>query len=51
VLLIYWNDRVTVGTHFEYMDMGDAKIKNNLLHGDYKTNENYILGINANWKF
>jgi long-subunit fatty acid transport protein len=28
-----WNERVTVGTHFEYIDFGDAEIKNNLLYG------------------
>ena len=46
-----WNDHVTVGTQFEYIDMGDAEIKNNLLYGDYKTNEIYLLAINVNWKF
>jgi len=50
-VLYEYSDNVTLGTQFEYIDMGDAKIKSNLLNGDYKTNEVYLIAININWKF
>ena len=46
-----YSDNVTLGTQFEYIDMGDAEIEGVLLNGDYKTNEIYVLAINVNWKF
>jgi len=46
-----YSDNVTLGTQFEYIDMGDAEIEGVLLNGDYKTNEIYVLAFNVNWKF
>jgi opacity protein-like surface antigen len=46
-----YSDNVTLGTQFEYIDMGDAEIEGALLNGDYKTNEIYLIAINVNWKF
>ena len=46
-----WSDDVSVGGQFVYADYGDAKIKNDLLRGDYKRNDIFFLALNANWKF
>ncbi len=41
---------LTIGGAFTFADYGNAAIDNDLLKGDYKTNDIYFLGINANWK-
>jgi len=41
---------LTIGGAFTFADYGDAEIDNDLLKGDYKTNDIYFLAINANWK-
>jgi long-chain fatty acid transport protein len=46
-----WSDRLSTGVQFEYADFGEGKIRNNLLRGEYDTNDLFILGLNANWKF
>jgi long-subunit fatty acid transport protein len=46
-----WSEDVSLGGQFVYADYGDAKIKNDLLRGDYKRNDIFFLAFNANWKF
>ncbi|MGD9182088.1 MAG: outer membrane protein transport protein [Desulfobacterales bacterium] len=46
-----WNEDVSLGGQFVYADYGDAKIKNDLLRGDYERNDLFFLAFNVNWKF
>jgi long-chain fatty acid transport protein len=46
-----WSDRLSTGAQFVYADYGKAKIDNQLLQGDYQTNDIFFLAFNANWKF
>jgi len=46
-----WSERLSTGAQFVYADYGKAKIDNQLLQGDYKTNDIFFLALNANWKF
>jgi long-chain fatty acid transport protein len=46
-----WSERLSTGAQFVYADYGKAKIDNDLLKGDYKRNDLFFFGINANWKF
>ena len=47
-----WSERLNLGANFEYMDGGKGKINDKTtLKGDYKRNEIFFLGLNANWTF
>ncbi len=46
-----WKENITVGSQFVYADYGDAKIRNNLLRGDYENNDIFFFALNVNWKF
>jgi len=47
-----WSERLNLGANFEYIDFGNAKINNDrTLKGDYKRNEIFFIGLNANWTF
>jgi long-chain fatty acid transport protein len=46
-----WSDQLSTGAQFVYADYGKAKIDNQLLQGEYKTNDIFFLAFNANWKF
>ncbi len=46
-----WSKKLSVGGQFVYADYGDAKIKNDLLKGEYDRNELFFFALNANWKF
>jgi long-chain fatty acid transport protein len=46
-----WSENISVGSSFVYADYGDAKIKNNLLRGDYERNDLFFFALNLNWKF
>jgi long-chain fatty acid transport protein len=46
-----WSDTLNIGGAFTYAFYGDAEINNDLLVGDYKSNELYFFALNANWKF
>lgn len=50
-----WSEHLNVGGNFEYVDLGDAKINNssplNGLKGDFKNNELFFIGLNANYTF
>ena len=47
-----WSERLSLGGNFEYVDLGKGKINNKqTLEGDYKRNEMFFLGLNANWTF
>jgi long-chain fatty acid transport protein len=46
-----WSEDVSLGGQFVYADYGDAKIKNDLLRGDYKRSDIFFLAFNVNWKF
>ena len=38
-----------IGAVFEYVDMGDARIENDLLVGEYETNRFVTLSVNVAW--
>ena len=46
-----WSERLSLGGFFEYIDLGNAKINSNVLKGDFRRNEMFFIGFNANWKF
>jgi long-chain fatty acid transport protein len=46
-----WSEAVSLGGQFVYADYGNAKIKNDLLRGEYKRNDIFFLAFNVNWKF
>ncbi len=47
-----WNERMTIGGAFEYIDLGDARIDNpNLLIGDYETNRLVMIALNLSYEF
>ena len=46
-----WSDNVSVGGQFVYADYGNARIRNDLLKGDYERNDIFFLAFNVNWKF
>jgi len=47
-----WSERLNLGGSFEYIDLGDSKINNDrTLKGDFKRNEMFFIGLNANWTF
>jgi long-chain fatty acid transport protein len=52
-----WGENITLGTAYEYLDAGDAKIDQRGgplrgdLKGDYKTNEIHVFNVNAIWRF
>jgi long-chain fatty acid transport protein len=52
-----WNQNVTVGAAYEYLDAGDAKIDQEggplqrPLKGDYDTNAIHFFAVNLIWKF
>jgi len=46
-----WGDRLSTGAQFVYADYGKGKIDNDLLKGDYKSNDIFFFAMNANWKF
>ena len=52
-----WNDNITVGAAYEFLDLGDAKIKqeggplNGELKGDYDPNHIHFIALNLIWRF
>lgn len=52
-----WGETITLGTAYEYLDAGDAKIDQQGgplqgdLKGDYKTNEIHVFNLNLIWRF
>jgi long-chain fatty acid transport protein len=46
-----WSEDVSLGGQFVYADYGDARIRNDLLRGDYDRNDIFFLAFNAQWKF
>ncbi len=46
-----WSEDVSIGGQFVYADYGDARIRNDLLKGDYERNDIFFLAFNLNWKF
>jgi len=45
-----WSERLSTGAQFVYADYGKAKIDNQQLKGEYKTNDIFFLVFNVNWK-
>ena len=46
-----WSERLSTGAQFVYADYGKAKIDNQWLKGEYKSNDLFFLAVNVNWKF
>jgi long-chain fatty acid transport protein len=52
-----WDDDISFGFAYEYLDAGDAKIDQfrgplaGRLVGEYDTNEIHIIAVNLSWKF
>jgi long-chain fatty acid transport protein len=44
-------EQLNLGGSFEFMDMGDAKIKSDSLRGDYQDNRVIAFAVNLNYKF
>jgi long-chain fatty acid transport protein len=44
-----WSDTTTLGAAFTWVDLGNARISNDLLRGSYAQNEVYVLAFYANW--
>jgi long-chain fatty acid transport protein len=44
-------EKLNLGGSFEFMDMGDAKIKSDSLRGDYQDNRVIAFAVNLNYKF
>jgi long-chain fatty acid transport protein len=50
------NDRITIGTAYEYLNLGEADISRSLplagtLQGNYSTNEIHFFNATLSWKF
>jgi len=56
-LQYHWQDNITVGLAYEYLDAGDAEIDQTggplqgNLEGDYDSNEIHFFNFNVIWKF
>jgi long-chain fatty acid transport protein len=52
-----WNQNLTLGAAYTYVDLGDAKIDQQggalqgNLKGDYKTNNIHALAVNLIWRY
>jgi long-chain fatty acid transport protein len=47
-----WNERMTIGGAFEYIDLGDARIDDpDILVGEYEDNRILMLALNFSYKF
>ncbi|MCP4624570.1 MAG: hypothetical protein GY850_13725 [bacterium] len=46
-----WSQRLSTGAQFVYANYGKAKIRNDLLRGEYKRNDILFFALNANLKF
>jgi long-chain fatty acid transport protein len=52
-----WNQNVTLGAAYTYVDLGDAKIDQQggalqgALKGDYKTDSMHVVALNLIWRF
>jgi long-chain fatty acid transport protein len=47
-----WSDRLSLGGNVEYVDLDKAKINDKqTLKGEYKRNDMFFIGLNANWTF
>ena len=44
-------EKLSLGGAFEFIDLGDAKIKSDSLRGDYQDNRVIALAVNLNYKF
>jgi len=46
-----WSENTQLGLSFEWVNLGQGKIDNSAVKGDYsKANEIFFLGLNLNWK-
>jgi long-chain fatty acid transport protein len=52
-----WNEDITVGTAYEYMNAGDADLDRERgplagrIQGDYKSNDFHFFNVNFSWRF
>lgn len=52
-----WNEDVTIGAAYQYLDAGDAEIDQEggplqgSLKGEYDTNVVHVMAVNLTWKF
>ena len=46
-----FTEKLSIGGAFEYVDLGDAKIKSDSLRGDYKDNNLIAIAVNLSYKF
>ena len=44
-------EKLSLGGAFEYIDLGDAKIRSDSLRGDYKDNRVVAIAVNLSYKF
>ena len=46
-----WNDAMTLGASFVYVDLGDAEIESTLFSGEYETNRLLFFGLYSKWRW
>ena len=46
-----WNEAMTLGTSFVYVDLGDAEIESALFSGEYDTNRLLFFGLYSKWRW
>ena len=46
-----WNDAMTIGASFVYVDLGDAEIETTLFSGEYDTNRLLFFGLYSKWRW
>lgn len=45
-----WSEFTRLGASFEYVDLGEAQIRNSRVRGSYTENDLYVLTLNVAWK-
>jgi long-chain fatty acid transport protein len=46
----HWKENIDIGAAFVYADLGESRIQNDTLIGDYEDNRAVMFGLNFNWK-
>ena len=46
-----WNEAMTLGASFVYVDIGDAEIESTLFSGEYDTNRLLFFGLYSKWRW
>ena len=44
-----WSEHTTIGMSFMWLNLGDAKLNNQFVKGEYERHDIFFLGLNVNW--